>query len=1012
MNIAINRARETRIMEKAVRDFRWLSSLLVSVLLVSGLVQPVQGADISPESLPRYVAVLPALGDGTEGERNDLHLAVNNALGASNFELLKPASTQQLLETIFLDESLTLETMPAKQLAERLRVDGLIYVEMVEISKIYVAAYAQYKVAIRIKFYSLQHDRIIWEHEDSETEREGGISADPLSFLATAISSSRILTDAVRLQLTDVLARRFAKKVPQPQALFAKAKPPEIVSALSNASEGPFTSGDEIRVLVEAEPNLNIEFQLSNSDRLWPLSEQSTKKSGELSAAAKAHKSPLRRYTGRFVVPKGLNVDEAQISLQVQRGREKPITWLVPGRVVIDTRPPKPVTSLNALPQANLVQLTWQSQGDESAQEKYMIERALKKSGKFNRLAIIELTEFEDDTLEPGNAYRYRVTPIDPAGNRGRSSTVQVETLRYGPTSIDKDIGQNVFYKAAGSPYQISGAVNILKDVKVEFEPGSVIEFMPESSLTVLGSITAKGRPSEPIIVKGNRWQINHTLPSPSLSLYDHIHFRADANSVEGEKKPSEGLIRLQQARVELGNCTLTGVQLQLQQGADAKVSKCHFQQASVAVALHRGKLSVKDSRFVDNQLALDNHSANADISKSEFAGNQRHIQTQAPLKLSGVSFPKDDFIGLQQRLQGHVEIDWGSLPESQNLQAQWLQTLWIQTTEAIAEQDWRSARKRLSQASKVMADPRFEDLIESLYLLQNPAARAPDIKNPRLLSSILKLREQGKRARLVWLPLESFEQHKSFTLSYLHYYHAKLMADGILRVDPTALEPAMLLREEIGEGIDHDLGALFLVDEDMMQVRLKNLGFIRQPPLLKSLQLVKPARKQLCNSAGPWAYGEQAVDGANPIDDDGCLSLRVTAARDLDLYLFAGNQMGQFVQILPDQCQETGVLSNRVTAQQTLAVPQNNNQQPTVAQRREWPYTHFFAVGLADASASRYLAPILSQSSALCQTSQNGEKASLKQIQQLLYIADKRSGGNLQWMMTAGGAVPPQAQE
>ena len=76
---------------------------------------------------------------------------------------------------------------------------------------------------------------------------------------------------------------------------------------------------------------------------------------------------------------------------------------------------------------------------------------------------------------------------------------VLLPTLGEARTDIDSDVTSNTTWDISGSPYVISGNINVDAGFTLTIEPGTVVKFGPSGSLTVNGSLVADGTTLDPI---------------------------------------------------------------------------------------------------------------------------------------------------------------------------------------------------------------------------------------------------------------------------------------------------------------------------------------------------------------------------------------------------------------------------------------------------------------------------------------------------------------------------------
>ena len=235
------------------------------------------------DAFPSKIAVLPATGDGKEEERRSLTEAIHNSLGTSQFVLMKPRAVERRLKILGLQGGDADPAANPAGLAQDLGVDGLLLVDVDRISIVYLAAYAHYEIAITVRLFSLEKNDFVWRYKDSTADRKAGMSLSPLGMFAAAVTSSRVLSEAARLGTMARLATRLAAEIPEPPG--SKRPPPQILFAMSNAVDGPFRAGDELKVWMQADRDLDAWFAFPGRAPVG-LNEE---KPGE--------------YAGRYVVP-------------------------------------------------------------------------------------------------------------------------------------------------------------------------------------------------------------------------------------------------------------------------------------------------------------------------------------------------------------------------------------------------------------------------------------------------------------------------------------------------------------------------------------------------------------------------------------------------------------------------------------------------------------------------------------------------------------------------------------
>jgi hypothetical protein len=82
-------ADKPKYVEKKKEDKSLIDSVSSTLGNAIGLLS-LEGKTEGEAGVPRKIAVLPAIGQGDERERDDIRTAIHNNLSSKNFELLKP----------------------------------------------------------------------------------------------------------------------------------------------------------------------------------------------------------------------------------------------------------------------------------------------------------------------------------------------------------------------------------------------------------------------------------------------------------------------------------------------------------------------------------------------------------------------------------------------------------------------------------------------------------------------------------------------------------------------------------------------------------------------------------------------------------------------------------------------------------------------------------------------------------------------------------------------------------
>ncbi|WP_370298545.1 GNA1162 family protein [Pontibacterium sp.] len=624
--------------------------------------------------MPKRIAVLPATGQGEESERQDISHALHNTLGTSNFSLIKPHLVEHGLNRIEVKHGQHYSKLPPNLVAHELGVDGLLFVNVDKIDKVYAAAYAHYEITVTARLYDAKKQKEVWQHQDAIIEREGGLSLNPLGIIATAVTSADVLSEATRLQIIDQLARKFSAVIPEPEGQNTLS-PPAIRLAISNATEGPFRAGDELKVLMEAEPALISEFTLTGKAPVEMIEQ-----------------SP-GNYIGRYVVQPGDELEDAVVEISAIRANDKARTfWRVSGRIQFDTQKPVPLQQLKGRASAQGIQLSWQSQQDGGSAISYQIERADISDGQYQPIAETAINSFLDKDAALEHTYVYRVTPQDAAKNRGAGATVTTALVKPGPTPVSGTLHTQQYWSALGSPYQISGELVIGPAAELSVEPGTIIEFAPDSRLKALGQLNLRGQEHSSIAINGNSFAIalhnsNSSLPWQQVKL-----------------SAQNATLHLHQASLELLDSELTGLDIRVNNGSHLHLNNTSLSGHKTAVLIDGGQLQLHNSLINSSPLAIEVDSIRTQpvisATESRLAYNEQYIHSKQPLQIAGISFADTDYEAVMAKLQGPVQIDWQSLDAENNLELAWLAGRWEKLSPHIQKRDWKGALTLLEGTS------------------------------------------------------------------------------------------------------------------------------------------------------------------------------------------------------------------------------------------------------------------------------------------------------------------------
>ncbi|MDQ6993252.1 MAG: fibronectin type III domain-containing protein [Mariprofundus sp.] len=672
------------------------------------------------EVVPHRIAIMPATGEGEHGVREDIRTAIHNHLSSLTFDVIKPFIIDSRI-TRMQEQGLAVDKLSPEELATRFDVNGLLYLHVDKVEKLYVAAYAHYKINITASLYSAKDKKIIWKSSQSVVERAGGISLNPLGILATAITSASILGDSVRIMLTDKLGREIAALIPTPKGRGDVIAPPKLFLASSNAVEGPFGMGMEVKVGAKAEPGLIVTVDLGDKLKKLPLLEVEKGK-----------------YIASIVVKEGYDAQKLVPHLLLINPKSRSrLEWDIPGRIDIDTVPPEQVQHVMANPLLHAIQLSWQPLKQSGGNLKYLVER-LSQNGEVTAFPKTAVSTFTDNDVVIGETYHYRITAIDSAGNRGLSAPVAMMAMNPGPTKISGLIEVDAELYSFGSPYMITGSLRVMPKVTLLVHAGVFLQLNEHSKFEVLGALQVDGDKKNPVHIEGDGWELKFKSGQRSLLKYLKVSGAHTKLIVDGkvdiqqssftgvyqpEPLPTKILHIPQNIAAALSLHTVDHRKmkkgLSILSGAQLKIDHVLVQGYEIGLFVDGGKLSAADSRFLDNEIGLwVQGNSHLSSEKLRFANNRVHAKSSLPLRLDRSFFAENNFLSLLGKVQGKAKINWKKSVTGEDDRQTWLMQQVRQFGSKIATEGFPAAALEMNQTLQAISgeDSQFiKEVLETL---------------------------------------------------------------------------------------------------------------------------------------------------------------------------------------------------------------------------------------------------------------------------------------------------------
>jgi hypothetical protein len=170
-------------------------------------------------------------------------------------------------------------------------------------------------------------------------------------------------------------------------------------------------------------------------------------------------------------------------------------------------------------------------------------------------------------------------------------------------TTVSGVITQDTIWTKSGSPYVLSGFVQVADEVTLSVEPGVIVEPMAGSGLTIAGTLRAIGSSSDPIVVSGVDWsgidffdQDPYVVNTASALRYVRIEHATTALDIDSDS-PEMVALELNENR--------QGIRLHAFAG-DVSISDSVFTKNEVGISgSSRKTVSISNNAFWMNGTAI-----------------------------------------------------------------------------------------------------------------------------------------------------------------------------------------------------------------------------------------------------------------------------------------------------------------------------------------------------------------------------------------------------------------------
>jgi hypothetical protein len=483
--------------------------------------------------------------------------------------------------------------------------DGLIFGNVTAYEKVYAGVYSQLGAAAEIWMVDAETGKEVVRVQDSVNYYEGNIPLSPLGAIMTALSTAANVRELQEVRMVNELSNKLIQKIPDPEKTPAVRRP-VINAVITNVSEGPFGSGEIVKVGLYGEPGIVAGFDIGNFKRGLLMKE-----------------TQAGVYLGEYAAMPGDNAKDMPIIAHLKRPSGPESHWnYTGGLVTIDTTAPPKVTNLKARSFNDRIKLSWEYPRDVPDLAGFLIFRSLQPLSGYEELARVELNAYEDRKLKPDGVYYYRVVAVDKSGNHSEFSATTTDQARMadqGPAVLTGVLQSDTVLSGI---YSLTGQLSVPRGVSLTIGPATTIVAEKGAGIRVQGILIVDGLNGQVrlfsrkdqkwagVVIEGGQVEMNGFLLSGSavgISL----------NGTEG--------------RVENAAITDNDTGISISGAAPVVVRNCWVAGNNTGIELTGTGSKVLQSAIVRNLTGLSYRNFTGEVRDNIIIDNERNVLSASP---------------------------------------------------------------------------------------------------------------------------------------------------------------------------------------------------------------------------------------------------------------------------------------------------------------------------------------------------------------------------------------------
>ncbi len=436
--------------------------------------------------MPRTVAVLPFV-DRSKGQEGfeTVRRGFYNHFSGLPYTDVELYQVDRLLRKAGLTDPEVIANTPPQRLGEILNVDAVIVGDVSNFDKFYAVLYSQVAVGAKIEMFDTESGNFLWRGEHVTRKHEGGISTSPVGIVAAVVYTAMNMRDIQLLRACDDLFRGMVTTIPVPT--IAEATRPPVIALLTQDTKGlPKKAGDEIKVVIQGDPNMQASFDIGN---FKPGIDMVEVEPGG--------------YLGTYTVVPGDNVKEALVTGYLSDDSGNTTKWIDPiGSVTIDTTPPERPEALTTVGRDGVVILNW-ARNAEPDLAGYRVYQSQTPLSGFDVVGSTEFNHYKNEGVSNLQEYYFKLSAVDQAGNESKSTDALMGiAVPPGPTPLSGMVTEDTVWYAGASPYVLEGPVTVQDKATLTIEPGTIVQSGGDG-LLIEGGVRALGDATHLIVFEG-----------------------------------------------------------------------------------------------------------------------------------------------------------------------------------------------------------------------------------------------------------------------------------------------------------------------------------------------------------------------------------------------------------------------------------------------------------------------------------------------------------------------------